>query len=125
MHKEVNFEVAQLLKEKGFDNPTRSIYQYEQLVIDSNYEKGYKNSFNSHDWYEISAPTIAEVVMWLYEKHKIWISVDMTFEENGETFWFSIRQCKPDDRVIESFNEYSTPTEAALKAIEHVLKELI
>ena len=48
MNKEVNFEIAKLLKEKGF-----------RLLPD------FKSSY----------PTIAEVVMWLYEKHGVWISV--------------------------------------------------
>ena len=54
----------------------------------------------------VNAPTIAEVVMWLYEKHGIWISVEAT--DDFTMFCFRIRK-KEISRL--SFN-YNSLTEA-------------
>lgn len=64
------------------------------------------------------SPTIFEVVIKLYEKHKIWISV--TKEVEG--FNFNIDNKYGLGKYQKRFN---SPTEAYLKAIEYTLKTLI
>lgn len=72
------------------------------------------------------SPTIFEVVIKLYDKHKIWISPQPFVKRDGLVVWlfdifkdnFIIEQLQPSKGV-------STPTEAYLKAIEHTLKTLI
>ncbi len=63
MNTPVSFELAKLLKEKGFD------LNHEYMVF----------TFSETEKYPegelFLKPTIAEVVMWLYEKHEIWIGV--------------------------------------------------
>ena len=70
------------------------------------------------------SPTIADVVMWLYKKHGIWISVDMVFDEHQTGFWHCIRQSKIDDIAIQS-DDYLKITEAYEAAIEYTLNNLI
>ena len=78
----VSFETAKLLKEKGFDTPTLDCYNLNGLlfsngwceyVADDHEFDGliYANKLKEKD---VLAPTIAEVVMWFYENHEIWIS---------------------------------------------------
>jgi len=93
MNKVVGFHIAKLLKEKGF-----------RLLPD------FKSSY----------PTIAEVVMWLYENHKFWI-VAFPIEDD---FWaFDVFDSKSE--CIKSGMEFNSLTEAYEAAIEYTLNKLI
>lgn len=117
MNTTVSFKLAKLLKEKGFD-------EYCKLCVEDGDEKPFpfdsgnimhRNSL--HPYY--SAPTIAEVIMWLYEKYKIWISVGFDTKK-----WFEvITLLDKDDIIIQ--NEYDSPTEAYEAGIEYCLTKLI
>lgn len=76
MNKLVSYSVAKLLKSKGFNEPCRFVHDNWNNIIDwiENGEGEHRNSQKNSSIY-YSAPTIAEVVMWLYEKHNIWINV--------------------------------------------------
>ena len=142
MNTPVSFELAKLLKEKGFDIPTQRYYEHALTSKkdsetndytgsfgwkkgETNLSSGYfKNNYGMADlsdknWYMCSAPTIAEVVMWLYEKHGIWIFV---FRYSKEWQW------KVDDEnsTLEfSRKGFNSPTEAYEAAINHTLNNLI
>ena len=87
MNTPILFELAKLLKEKGFDVPVRT-YRLEGKYPDfvhEGFEDDYWGDNKVVNWNKdvigikpfkgfVSAPTIAEVVMWLYEKHGVWIS---------------------------------------------------
>ena len=118
MNTPISYELAKLLKEKGFNKPCRWYMKDGVTLSDSNET----NDYLITGYY--SAPTIAEVVMWLYENHGIWISVDMVFEEHQTGFWYCIRESKDTDHAITS-DEYNTPTEAYEVAIQYCLKNLI
>jgi hypothetical protein len=60
-----------------------------------------------------SRPTIAEVVMWLWEKHNIWIEVRLSYQSNK----FVVITKNP--RV--ELNVTNTPTQAYEAAIKHCL----
>ena len=109
MNQQVKFEIAKLLKEKGFDFPRKA----------------------SQNDYQGEYPTIAEVVMWLYEKHGIWIWIacrefedgGIGFIPNGRTIPF-----KKKNGVVVDIIPYmvkTSPTEAYEAAIEHILNKLI
>ena len=75
--------------------------------------------------------TIAEVVMWLYEKHEIWIEVSChtVLDEKDDdidvdVFYSIIRELKPVN-VLYSGDFVNSPTEAYSQAIEYTLKNLI
>ena len=92
-------------------------------------QKGYKWTF----------PTIADVVMWLYEKHGIWIYTypvqPLVFddEEYPKTVW--VVKCLSMNQIMfEKFidaknclaiNHHASPTEAYEAAIFYVLSNLI
>ena len=65
-------------------------------------------------------PTISDVVMWLYEKHGIWVYVDF-YNENR---WFGVFRNKEGVKT-ELFDVFNSPTEAYEAAIEYTLKNLI
>jgi hypothetical protein len=65
----------------------------------------------------IDSPTIADVVMWIYEKHGIWIYTDLY-----GSCWKYLIVKDNSRRTIEGFN---SPTEAYEAAIEYTLNRLI
>jgi len=128
MNKEVNFEIAKLLKEKGFDIPTRS-YRQKSAVIGSEKILPLVSVEEPYDWNNYSSevpyysiPTIAEVVMWLYEKYGIWISVTKDWD---------VGKCLGFESIIDTNDgfinteTYNSPTEAYEAAITYCLENLI
>ena len=129
MNKEVKPELALLLAENGCDISTDSLYVNNSLI----YANGRKCNWNREEDYNdfpepISAPTIADVVMWLYEKHNIWIMVNNWYEhvlDNDDNIldkthlfaWFITGEAE--ERTFKS------PTEAYEAAIEYTLTKLI
>lgn len=64
-------------------------------------------------------PTIAEVVMWLYEKHGIWISADF-----DSKVWYQVITVSKDcNRILQG--DHDSPTEAYEAAIKYTLENLI
>jgi len=113
MNTPVSFELAKLLKEKGFD------LNHEYMVF----------TFSETEKYPegelFLKPTIAEVVMWLYEKHEIWIGV-ICDAGNDLLFTFKIYSTKMgEERCIVNGNMYESPTEDYEAAIEYTLKNLL
>lgn len=119
MNTPVIFDLAKLLKEKEFPQPkTKSDAEKLHLQFNWYNEDGVYNANYKFDT-TINAPTIAEVVMWLYEQHGIWISAI----PNETKLWKPILIFNNEDTYdCYSFN---TPTEAYLSAIEHTLNNLI
>lgn len=112
MNSNVNFEIAKLLKEKGFN-------------IEIDY--GLNQILNLKP-----APTIAEVIMWLYEKHGIWIEVRHIKTFNVNRFHVIIWNYKDTSDYITihcengvGYEVWDSPTEAYEAAIEYTLKNLI
>jgi len=104
----ISFEIAKLLKEKGF-NKRSEPYRYN-IIGELTLLEG------------INAPTIAEVVMWLYEKHGIWVSVTFKRHSQNKHFSYNIRQANG----IETYLwEHNSPTEAYEVAILYCLTNLI
>ena len=155
MNTPVSFELAKLLKEKEIYIP--AFHYYENEVLKEPYlENGsstdtefrvelsdLKEYFNK--WSKkISAPTIAEVVMWLYEKYGIWIAVNRVVIGSDEWDYDYIISYLPREYEfekrrsnhlveIQSFKEgvgsyhgaWYTPTEAYEAAIKYTLENLI
>jgi len=133
MNTPVKFELAKLLKEKGFDRKCVSFYDLLSNQQIDNVTSGNYNLTKQ----SVSIPTIAEVVMWLYEKHKIWVSIggdcDYKFKFEIHTWkWYEPEKSYRLGHTVlgETFwdcrsKEFSSPTEAYEAAIEYTLKNLI
>ena len=114
MNTPVSFELAKLLKEKGFIERAEKRYGTKSGIL---YNDAVINDLEDDVF--TAAPTIADVVMWLYEKYNIWISADPEIDTN--TWFHTITHGKS----ITAFGSYSTLTEAYEKGIEHILNEMI
>ena len=132
MNKPVNFEIAKLLKEKGYENEDcESVYltdfdeEYPPEKIELSTRNLRERTIGEFDYI---APSIAEVVMWLYEEHGIWISVDTDI--NGK-FRQILRKHNSNDRAWEVKNTffiseyYSSPTESYEAGIKHSLENFL
>ena len=65
---------------------------------------------------------IMQVIMWLYEKHGIWVSVTFKRHSQNKHFSYNIRQANG----IETYLwEHNSPTEAYEAAILYCLTKLI
>lgn len=139
MNTPVSFQLAKLLKEKGFEQKTKSYTEDGKLVTVSLTIRRFNTEKNYYP-----APTIAEVVMWLYEKHGIWIAVNRVVIGSDEWDYGYIISYLPKEYEfekrrskhlveIQSFKEgvgsyhgaWYTPTEAYEAAIKYVLENLI
>lgn len=132
MNTHVKYEIAKLLKEKGFDEPCLRYYSNLNLFTDkykdwNNHTIG-NTSMHKRNANYYSAPTIAEVVMWLYEKHGIWITVEpfLRREKNELVYFYKIFGSDGYLNTISRLSMgHSSPTEAYEVAVEYVLKNLI
>jgi hypothetical protein len=131
MNTPLNFELSKLLKGKGFDSKCSHYYidDFQNFKHDGKlYKTGLPNDIENENILQFvkrtkqphlcNAPTISQVVMWLYDKYDIWISVD---SDADKTFYHTISF---DHHISEGLN-YNTPTEAYEAAIEYTLKNLI
>lgn len=124
MNKEVSFNIAKLLKEKGYNLPCKKYYPDDSNLLSTN-----RGSIR-HKAYRINTPTIAEVVMWLYEKHGVWITVNWYNYNNNSIFWsYTIEKIvsypKPIDYTPKKTTNCSEPIAAYEAAIEYTLNNLI
>jgi hypothetical protein len=122
MNTPVAFNLAKLIKEKKFDRISQELWYFNG----SNCIKLLnRNSEN----FGFSAPTIAEVVMWLYEKHNMWVLVLPTITGH---FTYKVVDVRLDPQnPIErppykgvSANDFNSPTEAYEAAIQCLLENI-
>ena len=128
MNTPVNFEIAKLLKDKGFDVPIQHTIKGQNYVY-SEYTKDFVKmidtnavaNWNDSKYVEIcSAPTIAEVVMWLYEKHGIWIYIKQGYKWE---WYIETVANHPELKYYDGLED--SPTEAYEAAIKYTLKNLL
>lgn len=141
MNTPVKFELAKLLKDKGYDKVDKENLQFytkpnsKMFGIDKHgrtypikntpkklYIVKQHATLNPQNVY--IAPTIAEVVMWLYEKHGIWIVVNVNIIGSWYFEHFDLKE-KRNAQFKPTDTHYDSPTEAYEAAIEYVLTNLI
>jgi len=109
-----SFEVAKLLKEKGFNGPCFCYYKDKVLMFNPSL-KG-RNSYQTDTY---STPTHQMAMAWLREVHHIFIEIGTSVDLNGNYhFGYTIldNKCKYLTRGYKDFNfNYEDAVEAALK----------
>lgn len=99
MNTPVSFEIAKLLNSKGLP--------------------GIKYFYDNKTHYKLNQKkyTIADVVMWLYDKHDIWVEVVRPVRETRFRF------CVNKFASVVCFNSPTEAYEAAIKyTLEHIIK---
>ena len=155
----VDYKTAVLLKEKGFDLPCRGRIHcsHFHLVKNNIIPKNVPTYFNDlfapiRDWNNtnhadpndkngtltglyLSLPTIAETIMWIYDKHQIWVEVSLI--DNSRHFYFDYtiitskdrdfndEDCFDSAKRIYDKDKHNSPTEAYMAAINYTLNKLI
>lgn len=106
MNNVVSFPVAKLLEQKSYDGPSLKAYMQrnESHKLDS-----YKGILvDAPLQCDISAPIIADVLIWFYNKRKLWLIVD--FNLDNHTWYFKIT-----DTIIGSYDsvgDFDSPDKA-------------
>lgn len=116
----VSFEIAKLLKDKGFDEPTIAIY-----YKDGTFEYFSLNKWNTKFITPISAPTLQMAMKWLRRIYSV--NIDIVSVWNQKRFEYQVfivtpenaKHCYVDDKLYLGYEE---AVEAALK---YVLENLI
>lgn len=119
----VSFEVAKLLKEKGFDEPVNCFYFINGTFSNNTFDT--KNSYTRH----YAAPTFHMTMKWLRDVHKI-IPIILTGGDSVTPFyyWFRIDKInngKWEDSIYRDETEHNTYEEACEVAIKYCLENLI
>ena len=138
----VSLEIAQKLKEKGFEIPTKDIIamynelgEFHTLTTSADYVKctnGSKHrcyyNYDDFDEYDYVAPTISQVLKWLREEKKIYIMINFwpggycaeIFTEIGKD-----RNSFCWEKYIDECDYYDTYEQAAIAGVEYTLDNLI
>lgn len=110
----VTFEIAKKLKEKGFNEYSDRSYTKIGLF---NYTETYKESKEFYCY----APTISQVLKWLRKEKKIYVLIEVEYED-----WFEYKIVQTIKGIRGSNTRvYETFEEAVLAGIEYVLDNLI
>jgi hypothetical protein len=120
----VSFEVAKLLKEKGFDETINCFYNINGNFIDNTAYT--KNLYTNY----YAAPTLQMAMKWLRETHNI--SVRPRYDEVEDekeriyyVWFFDILSMNPYKTLVEPEQGYSSYEEACEAAIKYCLTNLI
>lgn len=121
MNTPVSFNIAKLLKVKGCDIECNYGYDFRSDNL-----QNFGRYIVSHMVY--NAPTIAEVIMWLYEKYGIWIGVNKdTSVKWSNTYFNYYIQSEDKGSAFSDIGgtQPNTPTECYEAAINYTLNNLI
>lgn len=125
----VSFEVAKLLKEKGFDVYVHSFYDADDMPAQHN-EALWDWNLNKEN-YRFSAPTLQMAMKWLRETHNIGIFPSLFAFCVGEggaakpTYGTKIISLKSCELLTNDTNPMPTYEEACAAAIKYCLENLI
>lgn len=124
----VSFEVAKLLKEKGFDNEVKSFYGYDSEFKTWEFEEDDRwDTPNNWGSYYCSAPTLQMAMKWLREKYNLEIYLYHDSSKPPFNWWFEIIKYPNTVAEYESGKdeEFDTYEEAGDAAIKYCLENLI
>ena len=131
----VSFEIAKLLKEKGFDEECACLYDDVELGTPGLEVNGYIRSINSSlDDNQYAAPTLQMAMKWLREVHNI--HIELNWDKGNQLYSFQIwkpRKYQPEISSLDLWRIYKDDNypgewkyeEACEIAIKYCLKNLI
>ena len=122
-----SFEIAKLLKEKGFDESCTHVCNIESgKILEASF---YTCRYVYNSWLDkneprlIAAPTLQMAMKWLREVHKLAINIE--FQIDFPTWKWRIYHIEPSADKHTNFKHYDTYEEACEAAIKYCLENLI
>lgn len=106
----VSFEIAKLLKEKGFDEKCTHYYKNEKYLVDLGYTNIHSYT-NSNLVEEYAAPTLQMAMKWLREMHHITIGITFSLD----IITYEIHKDKKFIIAVGSSRSYENMIEEAIK----------
>lgn len=117
----VNLEIAKLLRDKGFDEPTTVFLNDDGDFLGFSFHQALPNSILIKTFY--SCPTLQMVRRWLIEYHNLFIVIDF---ERRNCYEYKIFTDNCGGRKELLYYEYEDSYEnACLVAIKYCLENLI
>ena len=137
MNKEqyVTFEVAKLLKEKGFDWECRAYWHEDDKVLIESQSPCYLRNITNPCWFGNTAPTQQMVCDWLIKEKNIYVTsvpdignslrfypaIYVIKGKTPEEYWF-----EHINSVVKEINmSYDKPQQAVEEAFLYILKNMI
>lgn len=118
-----SFEVSKLLKEKGFDVSTETLYWLEdELNPELVYSRTPRQGFHKEYGGSLLAPTHSVAIEWIRVNFGIWVSVEIA---SCNTFRPKAYELDGDKFGGWEGYKYSSPQEATEAALLYTLKNLI
>ena len=118
----VNYEIANKLKNLGFEESTYHYYNIDDIRY---CRDDYPSDHNGDPLreFEISAPTISQVLKWLREEKRLHIAIDVW----GRTWGYEIIELTSDNslRWTAYREDIKSYEDAALDGIEYIIDNLI
>jgi len=128
----VSFEVAQLLKEKGFDELCYACYEYFEsgVTLYKGWPVEYKGEPVHNTNERVKCPTLQMAMKWLREVHDIFIEIMIFDEEDRIGLSEDERYCwnihyNSSGNIRPFSGKAKTPEEASGSAIKYCLENLI
>ena len=125
----VTFETARMLKEAGFDSPTRGIYRTNRTGDHSFVEYNMKQTVDDLSWnagdgfqYEYLAPTQSLAARWIREVHNLHVLCELT---KYMDWFYCIDRIEPYEHVSNTdFDCFEDALEAGLQeALQQIIKK--
>lgn len=128
----VSFEVAKLLKKKGFDAGTNTYYYATSEYTKSEMYKSPNNMYWNNDEYYYSAPTHQMAMKWLREEKQIYVCPKLRCFEGKQPYykWEATILRLPSNNIIypqpmDMCKHYESYTEAVEAALKYSLENLV
>ena len=118
----VSFEIAKLLKEKGFNEPCLMCYTSDKKL--GNY--GHYNSYKNSDVFSLTAPTLQMAMKWLREEKGIAVVPILSSVLDNKSFLWDIEITVA--KTNETYHQgwiYESKERACEAAIKYCLENLI
>lgn len=112
----VSFDIAKLLKRKGYDRKVLNYFNESGEPMSRLFPLNH-NSKSDIGMTTYSRPSLAEVITWLYEEHGIWLYVYLVETPLDKSVW-SWNTQNPTNKLNIPFN---SPIEAYMKGIVKTL----
>lgn len=119
----VSYEIAVLLKEKGFDEKCIGFYTCTDHFF---MEASYRDSWTYERHGSINAPTLQMTLKWLREVHQLFVNLDLGIA-NGDkgVLWSIVRYNNNDIEFLSDYTFEDSYEQAIEAALDYVLKNLI